>query len=408
MVYQSNSAGLVSYKVQSALGAQSSGSGGTVLRTAGGNGIKLAKAATESNEVRNDGMRSRGRHGTQKTNSDYTAELSLGSHDGIIEAIMRSTWDSSALTVTQAAMTSVTTGANSIIAAAGSWITQGFRVGDIIRPTGLPDAANNGKNLRLTGVTASTLTTAETLVVNASPDTTFSIVRPGKRLINPASLTKRYFTLEEYEADIDQSTVLTDFIWSTLKFSMTPDGLIMADPGGVGTGRIEALSTGNSPLLTTPTASTGAPMSVVDATIRLGSTDLVELTSFDLTLDIGGNAPTVFGSGGIKYAPDVFNGQMAVSMNLGMLRKDLAMLSNFIAETQLSLHILAVENETEPKDFVSIYVPNFTLGSVDPSAFSKEGGGRTQSISIPAALVGKDETGGAFDPTMIKIQTSAA
>lgn len=408
MVYQSNSAGLVSYKVQSGLGTQSAGSGGTVLRTAGGAGIKLTKAATESNEVRNDGMRSRGRHGTQKTTSDYAAELSLGSHDQIIEAIMRGTWDAVTLTATEADMTSVTTGAHTIVAAAGSWITKGFRVGDVVRAAGLLDAANNARNLRITALTALTMTVAETLTVNASADTSFTITRPGKRLINPTTLLKRYFTLDEYESDIDQSTILTDFVWSTLKISMSPNGLIMADPGGIGTGKIEALATGVSPLLTSPTASTGAPMSVVDATIRYNGVDLVELTSFDLSLDIGASAPDVFGSGGIKYAPDVFSGQLGVSMNLGLLRKDLSALSDFIAETPLSLHVLAVDNETEPKDFVSIVVPNFTLGSADPSALSKQGGGRTQSISVPQALIGQDTAGGAFDPTMIKIQTSSA
>lgn len=406
-VYQSNSAGLISYKVQSGIGVQSTGSGGTVLRTAGGSGIKLTKAATESNEVRNDGLRSRGRHGTQKTASDYSAELSLGSHDQVLEAIMRGTWDAVALTATQTDMTSVTTSANAIIAASGSWITKGFRVGDVVRATGLNDAANNGKNLRITALTATTMTVAETLVVNAAADTTFSVTRPGKRLINPSTLIKRYFTLDEYESDIDQSTVLTDFVWSTLKVSMGPNGLIMADPGGIGTGRIDALSTAASPLLTNPTASTAAPMSVVDATIRFRGEDLVELTSFDLSIDIGASAPDVFGSGAIKYAPDVFTGQMAISMNMSMLRKDLSILQDFIGENVLSLHILAVENETEPKDFVSIVVPNFTLGSADPSALSKQGGGRTQSISIPPALVGKDLSGGAFDPTMIKLQTTS-
>lgn len=51
-------------------------------------------------------------------------------------------------------------------------------------------------------------------------------------------------------------------------------------------------------------------------------------------------------------------------------------------------------------------VPNFTLGGVDPSALSKQGGGRTQTISIPAALVGKD-TLSTGDATMVKIQTTA-
>jgi hypothetical protein len=408
MVYQSNSNAVVSYKVQAGLGTQASGAGGTVLRTAGGNGAKLSKAAVESNEVRSDGMRVRGRHGTQKTASDYVAELSLGSHDQVIEAIMRGTWDSAAVSATQADMTSVTTSANAIIATSGSWITKGFRVGHVVRPTGLPDAANNGRNLRITALTALTMTVAETLVVNAVADTSFTVARTGKVLTNPTSLIKRYFTIDEYEGDIDQSTVLQDFVWGTLKFSMGTNGLIMADPGGIGTGKIDALASAASPSLTSPTTTTGAPMSVVDATIRFRGEDLVELTSWDLALDIGASAPDVFGSGAIKYAPDVFSGQLGLSMNMSMLRKDLGILQDFIGEVPLSLHVLAVDNEAEPKDFMAITVPNFTLGGVDPSALSKQGGGRTQSISIPQALIGRDDTGPGYDPTMIRFQTSAA
>jgi hypothetical protein len=95
-------------------------------------------------------------------------------------------------------------------------------------------------------------------------------------------------------------------------------------------------------------------------------------------------------------------------MNLTALRKSLTYLSDFVAETVYSLHVLAVENESEPKDFLSIYVPNFTLGGDTRSALSKAGGPMTETIAIPAALVGKDTTGGAFDPTMIKFQSTGA
>jgi hypothetical protein len=81
----------------------------------------------------------------------------------------------------------------------------------------------------------------------------------------------------------------------------------------------------------------------------------------------------------------------------------------FIAETRYTLHILAVDNTAEPKDFLAISVPDFTLGGVDPSAFTKQGGPRTESISIPAGLVGvATDTANGFDPTMISFQTTAA
>ena len=63
-VYQSNSNALVAYKKQAGLGTPASGSSASLLRLSGGNGIKLSKAAIASAEVRNDGMSTRGRHGT--------------------------------------------------------------------------------------------------------------------------------------------------------------------------------------------------------------------------------------------------------------------------------------------------------------------------------------------------------
>lgn len=405
MAYQTQSNIITSYKVQSALGSQASGGSGTVLRMAGGAGAQLTKAATESNEVRRDGMRQRGRHGTQKTTGAWAHEASLGSAEPILEAIMRDTW-SSALVLTQSDFTSLAVASNVVTLGSGDPRSLGLRVGDVIRFTGLSAAANNSKNIRISAMSATTFTTPDTLT-DMGADTTCTITRPKKLIQYSAStLTARYFTVDEYDVDIDLSTVLTDFVWGNIKFSMQPNGLIMADPGGIGTGQIAAQATGTSPLLTSPTESTATPYSVVDATIRVNGVDVVELTSFDLTLDIGLSAPDVFGSGAIKYSPDVFAGQMAVSMNLTALRKNLTYLSDFIAETVYSLHILAVENESEPKDFLSIFVPNFTMGGNTRSSPSKQGGPLTETISIPAALVGKDNTGTGYDATMIKFQSS--
>lgn len=407
MGYQTNFNAYVARKRQAGLLVPADGAGASIIRTVGGNGVKLTKASTASGEIRRDGLSTRGRHGTQKTASDYNTELSLGSHDDIFQSLMRGPWNSVVLTATEADMTSVTTGAHTIEATAGDWLAKGFRVGDVIRAAGLPDAANNGRNLRLVGVSALILTVAETLTVNAAADTAFTITRPGKRLINPSILTPYYDTIEEHERDIDGSTVLYDFVWGNGKFSMGPNGIIMFDPGGIGTGKVDVLQAAEAPYFENPEATTSEPMAVVDATIRFGGEDLVELTAWDLTLDIQATAPDTFGSGQIKYAPDVFTGALQVSANLTMLRKSLQIFSDFKDETQYSLHITAVDNAAEPKDFIALTVPNFTLGGVDPSALSKQGGGRTQSISIPAALIGVDNSASG-DNSMIKFQTSAA
>ncbi|MDI4231451.1 phage tail tube protein [Bradyrhizobium sp. Arg237L] len=413
VTYQSQSNGYYAYKFQTALGAQATGTGAKIFRTTGsGNAGAMTKAVTASNEVRRDGQRSRGRHGSQKTSGTAGGELALGAYDDILEAIMRGTYSAADLTVTEATagLTSITTTANTIVAAAGSWITAGFKVHDVWRLTNHATAGNNGKNLRIVDVTPSTLTVAETLVANATPDTAFTLTRPGRVLINPAAgaLVDRYATWEEHEIDIDGSELFTDAVFGSGRIAMTPNGIITFEAGWTGTGRFETKTGAAAPFFPAPTENTATPMAVVDATLRLGSTDLVELTSFDLSWNIGPTAPDTFGSGAQKYSPDVFRGNMAVEMNLAMLRKDLAYVQSFANEEVLSLHVLAVDNEAEPKDFIAFSVPNFTLAGVDKSALNKEGGARTQTIRVPADLVGKDTRGSAYDPTMLKIQVSNA
>src|SRR5215470_19805160 len=113
--YQTGSNAQVSYKKQTGRGAPASGAGANVLRIAGGAGVKLAKQANASAEIRSDGMSTRGRHGTQQLTAAYQAEASLGALDPIIEAIMRSAWNSTALSAVAADFTSVTTATDGIL-----------------------------------------------------------------------------------------------------------------------------------------------------------------------------------------------------------------------------------------------------------------------------------------------------
>ena len=410
MTYQSQSNSYVAFKKQSGLGSQASGSGATVLRISGGQGGRLTKAATASAEVRRDGQRTRGRHGTQKTAGPYNMEWSLGCADPILAGIMRGPWGTADLELDSGDFTSITVEADGVVFSSGSPITLGLRVGQVFRLEESDEPENNDRNLRIAGLSATKITTKETLTVNASADTGVKVVRPGRVLSNPpaGSLLKEYFTIEEHEVDIDGSEIFDDCFFGSGAFRMGPNGIIMFDPSWTGTGKFQTKAGGDAPHFTSPATPTGIPMAVVDATISIGGTDVVDLTAFDLTFGTGPTAPDVFGSGAQKYAPDVFPGNMAVGINFTALRSDLSRVNALLNEEQLSLHVLAVDNESEPKDFLSIYVPNFTLGGVDKSATSNEAGPRTQTIAVPNELVGKDERGGAYEPTTIMFQVSNA
>lgn len=403
MTYQSNFYGYTAFLVQSGFGSAASGAGGKILRLTGGTPGKLTKQPIASKEIRQDAQPVKGRHGMQATTGGpYPVELSLQTVDDIMQAVMRGTWDSE-ITLTSSDFTSLTYGAHTIIFASGNPITKGIRVNDIIELTVAEDVANKLTNLRVTGLSSTTITVAETLTIDAVADTTAVLKRRGRKVINPpaGSLVNRYFSIEEWESDIAGGRFFQDCFWKSMKFSMQPNGLIMFEPNWVGSG---AMTVGSvTPTLTTPTLSANVPMAALDCTLRLGGVDVADIVSFDLTVDNGAVAPQVVGS---KISPTVMPGLNQVTMNLTVLQKDMSYISGHLNETGYSLSLKAVPNMAEPKDFININIPNFTLGGADISPPSTAGGARTVAISVPSGLIGHDSTGTGYDDTTVSIQIS--
>jgi hypothetical protein len=107
MAYVEQWNGYAAAKVQSALGSQSSSTGATVIRQTGGVGGRMTKAAIESNEVRRDGLSTRGRHGLRKSTGTYSSEYSVGGFDDIMQAVLRGTYGTADLAITQADFTAI-------------------------------------------------------------------------------------------------------------------------------------------------------------------------------------------------------------------------------------------------------------------------------------------------------------
>lgn len=399
MTYQTGRNIAVTYAPEQAFGVAPSNNSPTAYNFRPNTGtLNLDKTPIQSGENRRDGMMTRGRHGFKKVSGGYTGDLSLGTYDPLFEAVSRGTW-SSVATITQAQMTSITVGANTIVAAAGNWITQGLRVGDVIRLTGQTQAGNNSRNLRITALSASTITVAETMVIDGTPDSTFSIARP-KKLIQ--GTTPRSFTFEESELDIDGSELFTGVRIGSLNYKMAPNGMITVTFNGVGQ-NMETLDGSLSPYFGSFTQTSSLGMTAVEATILLNGVARVDLTAFDITIDLKADGVNTVGS---VITPDVFTNLANVTMNVTALRQDLSDTAKFLNETSLAIHILATENEAEPKDFFSLYVPYFTFGTSQKSQLGADG---PRSLTL-TGLVGIDPTGDAngYDPTMVKFQTSAA
>jgi len=402
MAYQSGRNIVVAYKANAgAYGAPAvSGAGAIGFRPVSG-GLNLTKGTIQSRENRRDGMTTRARHGQKAVQGSYQAELSVGAFDTLFEAAFRSTW-AAATTITQAtagmatATLSCTSGV--ITASAGNFITAGLRVGDVIAfASGL--TGNLNTNLQIVGLTATTITVAQTLAPVAGPIATWSLTA-RRKLVQSATLVERDFSFEEYEADIDQSERFDGVRVTGFDLEMSPNNLLMATFNLMGQTGLP-LDSASSPYFTAPTFSVGLPLSVADASIRLGSANLVDLTGFKLSFSLNSGVAEVIAS---QVTPNVFNNLATLTGSITGLRSDLSRVSDFLAETQLALHLLATEVESEPKDFFALSITNLTLGGVNKSALGADGP-RTQELPL---LIGIDEAGGAYDGTMIKLVRSNA
>lgn len=394
---QSENNVVVAYKPEGTFGVAAAGGAGAKRFRLNGGGLGLEMAQIASNELRSDMRSGATRNGSRSVNGGYPADLSVGTFDELIEAVFRGTFTAPS-SITFATMTSVTTVADGIVAATGSWLTQGVRVGQIVRALGLPDAANNSRNLRVVGVTAAKITTAETLVVNAGADSTGSI-EIMKRLIQPATIVKRSFTFEENQKDIDGSELFIGAKIASMRISGGPDAMAIVEFGIIGADG-SVLEGASSPYFTDPVATTSIGLTLADAKIRFGGEDVAVLSGFDMTLDNRQGGQAVIGGG---ITPEIFEGNATLGGSVSGIRRNLTNVTRYIAETPLELHLLLVEPGAEPKGFISLFVPNIKLGR--PT--KQYGSGSAMIEQLPFTAANKDATTG-YDDTMLQYETSAA
>lgn len=394
MGYQTGRNILVNVKQEASYGVLTDNTGGKSFRANSGS-VALSKEPIRSGENRRDGQQTRGRHGSKSVSGSYTADLSLGSFDDLFAAVFRGTWDTP-LALSGLSVTADATG-KTFTRSAGSWISDGVRVGDVVRFSGFSTTANNARNLRVVGLTATVMTVAEMPVAVGSAQTGVGLARPKKLL---QGVTPRSFAIEEAEIDIDGSELFTGVRVGQMQLNLQPNGMATVTFSLVGQD-MQVKEGADSPYFASATTTVSLGMTAVEAVIRLGDRDVLDISQATLSINLNAAGFPVVGS---NVTPDVFTNLATVEGSLTALRNDVSRVKNFLNEDQLSLHLLFTENESEPRDFISFYVPNLTLSSATKSELGSDGP-RTQQLAL---MIGTDDRGGAFDPVMVKMQTSAA
>jgi hypothetical protein len=361
-----------------------------VFRSTSTAGLRLVKSAVATAEVRSDLQKQRDRHGMRSVAGELPAELSLGTFDDLLQAVMRSTW-SSPLTSGSFTLTSYVQSTGVITRATGSFVGEGFRVGDTIFANSAI-GVNQNIPVVLTAVGTTTATVGNrTAWVDVSGPTGVTVTRSKKLTLGT---TRRYFSVEHWAPTIADSQRFIDVRVSSVSFTFE-----RGQPIGVSfgfTGR--DMQTGTSQYFTSPTTSTSLQMTAADSLAILLGAQSLTLTSATLTLNLNHILPEVAGS---VTGPDVIEGQATVEGSVTFYVTSQAQLAAYLAETQVVLSLLFRELGTN--GFIGVSATNCTFGD-----YTTERIGQSDAQLVTVPLIVGIASGSDRDASMLTIQASNA
>lgn len=376
------------------------------IRITASPGMELKRAQVQSLELRNDGQQTLGRLGFKSVSGSYNGELSIGGAlDKFYEAIMRSTWVAAVgITVDNSAgTTSFEVTGTAAVAYVGTvtLLTGGLRVGDTCRFTNMSTAANNNINFRIKTIAANGLsfTVYGTPLTVQAADTsaTLTILKKVSTAVTP---TRRSFTLEQYDQDIDLSELFLGCRLVGFKLSGKPGAMVTWTATFEGMDRT-ILATGTSPWFTTPALTTGLGLIADDSSVSYNGATAVNVTGFDLDFKITAKGEPVLGS---FVSPDIYDNVCTVTGSLMGVRTDLARATLFDAETEFEVSLLLEEPTAAPKSCVSFFLPRVKIASLATPV----GGGDGAKVESFPLMVGVKGTTTGYDTSICSICSSAA
>lgn len=400
MAIQANATATVAYKVETTFGTDPGDTGAKYLRRVSSS-LNLAKDSFASNEVRSDLQIADMRHGGRSARGTIEAELSNQSYDDFFEAALGGTWASGVSAAPADFATGVTIATSGGVstltfAGTGSLITKGFKVGDVVRATGLTTAGNNNKNLRIVALTATVMTVFPAIAAATQQATGWAVAVAGKKLL--MGTTKRSFTLEQSFGDVSVYERFNGMRVGGFTLGVQPNGMSTVSWEFLGQNGLAPYS---SAYFTSPAAETTTGiLSGIDGAVRVNGTEMGIVTGLQLNMTNNLSIQPVIGS---PFAPDVFVGRKVLTGSLSAYLESTAMLAAFEAETEMDIVAVLQASGNAPQDFMS-----FNMQRVKFSSASKTigpDGGVVVQFPFQALL----KAGGAattFDQSTLAIQRS--
>lgn len=393
----------LAYKAETTWGTVPAASGAQALRRTTSS-LDLAKETYQSNEIRPELQLADFRHGVRSVTGRISGDLSSGTHKDFMAAILKRDF-AAVSAISGASITIAGAGPTyTVTRAAGSFLTDGVKIGDVIRlSVGSFNAANLSKNLFIVALTA---TVATVIVLNGSalvaegPIASATVTVVGKKTYVPTSgHTDKSFSIEHWFSDVAQSEVFSGCKPSACAIALPPTGIATVDWDFMG----KDVTTSTSQYFTSPTAATTTgSLAAVNGVVRVGSSTVATITGLTLNIAANFTGEAVVGS---NTKPLMSPGRVLVTGQATCYFEDATFRDVFLNETETSILAAFTSDNTAAADFLSFAIPRVKFGGASKDDGEK---GIVQTIPFQALLNTAGGTGTSTERTTLSVQDSAA
>ena len=396
------------FKRQTAKGTMATAPSAQVLRRESATFALKKEAYDTESEINAHQQLTSVRHGVRSVDGKVNDFFSPGTFSDMISAVVRRDF----ATVPAIALGATTlapggTGPFTLTRSAGSWLTDGVKIGMVVRVTaGALNAANLNKNLVVTGVTALVITgslpSGVAAMVAEAAVATCTVTMPGKVTHAPATgHTNVYYTVETWDPDVPSSERNLDVKIGQVGLSLPGSGNAKIDITAVGLDQTSSATA----YFTSPTAETTTGVLVAASGLLLvGGVAVATVTDLSITID--GKETLGEGVVGSNIRPDIFRGIVKVSGSFTAYFDSRTLADNFVNEVTQSLLGVFTSDSTAAADFCSIYMPSLVTTSSDADDGIAKG--KKRLYSFTAQYLASGGAALANQQTSIQIQDSAA
>ena len=344
--------------------------------------------------------------GVGATTGALNCELSPGTYALEFSALLRKAQAATAAITSVGLTIGAATGVvYPLTRAAGSWLTDGVKIGDVIRITvGSMNAANLSKNLLVTNISSATV--ASVIALNdvalfpEGPIAGNTVTVIGKKVWVPTTgHTSDYFTVERWFPDVPASEVYRDVKVASAALTLPATGIATVNFDMPGLARIE----GAAEVLTSPTAESGSEvLTAVQGKVVVNGV-VTAVTSANVT--INGTVTPGEAEVGSSSRSDHNVGRVMVSGSFSAKFGSTVLQAIRTAQTPVSLILVAANNATGLAEFVTIVMPTVKIFSDEANDGETE---IIRSYSFTAQYTSAGGAALASHQTIVSIQDSLA